>query len=166
MDGHHLGVHREGSVCLGSAAAVVHFLECAHFLGRLLLLVLRLQLVLLALLQLGLHVHEGRAGESAACDTAMLESAAVEARAVVVVALANDLAAAHDDAAMAVVQRRFFSLLQAERQVIVRLHFAVDGGLLVGGVVVDSDGGGWNVIGKSRYILECGCRSVLGLCDC
>lgn len=139
MDGHHFGVHGERSVCLGSAAAASQFFESDKILGRLLLLSFRLELVLLALLQLGLHIHQSRSLEGAACDAAVLESAAVETRAVVVVALADDLSAAHDDTAVAVVERRFCSLLEAKRQVIVRLHFAVGGGvggLLVGEIVV------------------------------
>lgn len=104
VDGHHFGVHGERSVRLGAAAST-DLLHSSKLLGILLLLVLRVGLVLLALLQLGFHLGEGGAVEGATCDTAMLECAAVEARTVVVVALADDLAAAHDDTAMAIVQR-------------------------------------------------------------
>jgi hypothetical protein len=123
VDGHHLGVHREGSVCL-RAATCTDLLHGSLFL----LLVLRLALVALTLLQLGLHLSQGIAIEGAACDTAMLECAAIKSRTVVVMALADDFAAAHNDTSMAVVQRRFSSLLEAERQVTVRLHFGVSGG--------------------------------------
>lgn len=144
MDGHHFRVHGERGVCLGSAAAATQFLECDKILGRLLLLSFRLELVLLALLQLGLHIHQSGTLEGAACDTTVLECAAIETRAVVVVALADDLTTAHDDTAVAVVQRRFCSLLEAKRQVIVRLHFAVGGGFggLLTGAIVGGIGGG------------------------
>lgn len=55
----------------------------------------------------------------------MLERTAIEARAVVVVALPDDFPTADDNAAMAVVQRRLGGLLKAERQVVVGLHVAV-----------------------------------------
>ena len=115
MDGHHLGVHGEGSVRLGSTTV------SEPFKGSLLLF--RAEFVRLALLQLFLHVGKGRAVEGAAGDSSMLQRAAVESWAVVVVALADDLASTHDDAAVAVVERRFRGLLEAQRQIIVRLHF-------------------------------------------
>ena len=115
MDGHHLRVHGERGVRLGSTAVAVP-LENS-------LLLFRAEFVRLALLQLGLHVGKGRAVEGAACDSSMLECAAVESWAVVVVALADDFASTHDDAAVAVVERRFRGLLEAQRQIIVRLHF-------------------------------------------
>lgn len=104
VDGHHLGVHGEGSVCVDIASGT-DLLESSGSprRRRRLLIVLRSGLVLLALLQLGLHLGESSAIESTACDTAMLESAAIETRAVVVVALADDLATAHDDTAVAIV---------------------------------------------------------------
>ena len=49
--------------------------------------------------------------------TRLERAAAIEARTVVVVALAQDLAAAHDDAAVAVVQRGLGGLLEAEGEV-------------------------------------------------
>lgn len=104
VDGHHFGVHGERSVRLGAAAAA-DLLHSSKLPGLLLLLVLRVDLVLLALLQLGFHLGKSGAIKGAACDTAMLECAAVETRTVVVVALADDLAAEHNDTAMAIVQR-------------------------------------------------------------
>lgn len=124
MDGHHLGMHGEGCVCVGTAAAA-HFLKCHELLRLLLLFAIILVQLLLALLDLHLHVGQGRAVESAVCDTAMLESAAIVAGTVVVVALADDFASADDDAAVAVVQWRFRCLLKTEREVIVRFHFDV-----------------------------------------
>ena len=100
VDGHHLGVHGERSVCV-DAASSTDLLESSELSRR--LIVLRFGLVLLALLHLGLHFGEGSAIEGTACDTTVLECAAIETRAVVVVALTNDLATAHDDAAVAVV---------------------------------------------------------------
>jgi len=67
----------------------------------------------------------------------MLECAAIETRTVVVVALADDLATAHDDTAVAVVQRRLSGLLEAKREVVVRLHFVVSFGVF-GGIVGES----------------------------
>jgi len=55
----------------------------------------------------------------------MLECAAVEPGTIVIVALSDDLAAANDNAAMAVVERRLSGLLEAEGQIVVGLHFAV-----------------------------------------
>jgi hypothetical protein len=115
VDGHHLRVHGEGGVGLGSAA-VAELLESS-------LLLFRAELVRLALLQLGLHVGEGRAVEGAAGNSSMLQCAAVESWAVVVVASTDDLTSTHDDTAVAVVERRFRGLLEAQRQIIVRLHF-------------------------------------------
>lgn len=104
-------------------AAVAHFLKSHKPLDLRLLLLL--VLLSLALLELHLHVDQGRTIERAVCDTAMLESAAIVSRAVVVVALANDLTTANDDTSMAIVEWRFRCLLKAEREVIVRFHFDV-----------------------------------------
>lgn len=104
VDGHHFGVHGERSVRLGAAAST-DLLHSSKLLGILLLLVLRVGLVLLALLQLGFHFSKSGAAEGAACDSDMLQCTAVEARTIVVVALTDDLAAAHNDTAMAIVQR-------------------------------------------------------------
>ena len=108
-------------------ASSTNLLESSELSRRLrrLPIVLRSGLALLALLQLGLHLSEGSTVEGTACDTAMLECAAIETRAVVVVALTDDLATAHDDTAVAVVQRRLGGLLEAKREVVVRLHVAV-----------------------------------------
>ena len=115
MDGHHLGVHGEGSVRLGSTTV------SEPFKGSLLLF--RAEFVSLALLQLFLHVGKGRAVEGAACDSSMLQGTAIKSWAIVIVALADDLATTHNDAAVAVVEWRFRGLLEAQRQIIVRLHF-------------------------------------------
>ena len=145
MDGHHFGVHGERSVRVGAASRAA-FLERRRLLRRRQrrqLIVLRFGLVLLlllALLQLGLHLGESSAVQGTACDTAMLECTSIETRAVVVVALADDLTAAHNDAAVTVVQRRLGGLLEAKREVVVRLHFVVSVGLF-GGFV----GGGLGV---------------------
>lgn len=134
MDGHHLGVHGQRSVCVDTASGT-DFLDSSELPRRWqqqLLIALRSGLVLLAFLQLSLHLGESSAIEGATCDTAMLECAAVETRAVVVVALSDDLATAHDDTAVAIVQRRFGGLLEAKREVVVRLHFVVSFGLFGG----------------------------------
>lgn len=112
MDGHHLGVHRERSIGLGSDTTV-EFTESSLFILR----------ARLALLQLCLHVCKGRAVKGAACDSSMLQCAAIKSRTIVIVALADNLAATHDNTPVAVVERRFRGLLEAQRQVIVRLHF-------------------------------------------
>lgn len=107
---------------MGTAAAA-HFLKGHELLDLHLLLLL--VLLSLALLEPHLHVGQGRTIERAVCDAAMLESAAIVPRAVVVVALANDLTTTNDDTSMAVVKWRFRCLLKAEREVIVRFHFDV-----------------------------------------
>lgn len=123
MDGHHFGVHRERSVRLGTASTA-NLLESDEIVRvlPLLLLVFLFRFILLALLQLRLHICQGGSIESAVCDAAVLENSAVEAGTIIVVTLANDLAAANDDTAMAVVEGRFGGLLEAKREVIVRLH--------------------------------------------
>lgn len=55
-------------------------------------------------------------------DAAVLESAPIEARAVVIVALTDDFTAAHDDGTMAIVERRLGGLLDAQVEVCVGLH--------------------------------------------
>lgn len=79
-------------------------------------------LLLVLFLQLVLQLLDGVAIEGALGDLAVLQTASIEAGLVVVVAVADDLAAANDDGAMAVVERRLGSLLEAERQIIVGLH--------------------------------------------
>ena len=51
---------------------------------------------------------------------------------VVVVALTDDLAIAHDDTAATIVKRQFGGLLEAKRDMIFRLHVAISFGLLGG----------------------------------
>ena len=99
MDGHHLGVHGQRSVGVVAAAG-------ATFEGREVGLGLLLLRFLLLLLQLLLQLGDGWAVQAAVGDTTVLEGAAVEARAVVIVALTDDLTAADDDTTMAVVERR------------------------------------------------------------
>ena len=118
------------------AASSTDLLESSELSRR--LIVLRFGLAILALLQLGLHFGEGRAIEGTACDTAMLECATIETRTVVVVALTDDLATAHDDTAVTVVQRRLGGLLEAKREILILLHVAVSFGLF-GGFVGEGD---------------------------
>ena len=89
------------------------------------LLVLLLFRLILLLLQLLLQVGDRRPIEGAVSNPAMLEGAAIEARAIVVESLANDLAATNDDTAVTVVQRRLGGLLEAESQIVIGLHFDV-----------------------------------------
>lgn len=101
-------------------AAATHAFEGREGLRRrrsLSLWTFGLLLVLLLSLQLG----DGGA-VCGAGKTAGLESAAVETRAVVVVALTDDFAAADDDAAVAVAEGGVGGLLEAEGQVVVSLH--------------------------------------------
>ena len=65
------------------AASGTDFLESSELSRRLrrVLIVLRFGLVLLTLLQLGLHLSESTAIESTACDPAMLGCAAIKTRA-------------------------------------------------------------------------------------
>lgn len=67
----------------------------------------------------------------------MLENSAVKAGTVIVVTLANHLAAANNDTAMTVVEGRFGGLLEAKREIIVRLHCDCLAGL-TGGLAGDS----------------------------
>jgi len=113
VDGHHLGVHGEGGVRLRSTTVAEPLKDSFLFL--------RAEFVRLALLQPCLHVGKGRAVEGAVGDSSMLQCAAVESWAVVIVALTDDLSTTHDNTAMAVVERGFRGLLEAQRQVIVRV---------------------------------------------
>lgn len=61
-------------------------------------------------------------GERLARQSAGLQSPTVEPRAVVIESLADHLAALDDNAAVAVVQRRELSLLEAQVEVSVSLH--------------------------------------------
>ena len=90
----------------------------------LLLLGLLLVLFLLGLLELLLQLCHGWAVEDAAAigDATVLEGATVELWAVVVVALSDDFTAAHDDAAVTIVQGRLVGLLEAKSEVLIGLH--------------------------------------------
>jgi len=92
--------------------------------GLLLLLRLLLLLFLLGLLQLLLQLCHCWTVEDAAAvsDAAILQSATIELWAVVVVALSDDFAATHDDAAMAVMQWGLVGLLEAKSEVLIGLH--------------------------------------------
>ena len=74
--------------------------------------------LLLFILLLCVRVEVGRG------QAAILQGPTVEARTVVVVAFADDLATADDDATVTVMQGRFESLLEAERlvSVVLRRH--------------------------------------------
>lgn len=84
---------------------------------------LLLLLILILLLELRLQLFNSFAIEGAVGDAAVLQGTSVEPRAVVVVAMPNDLAAAHNNGAMAIVERRLGGLLHAQVQVVVGLHF-------------------------------------------
>ena len=109
MDGHHLRVHAERDVGMVAAASAF---ERRVGIGTVRLRILRSLRVLL--LQFRLQIDKRRTVQSALSNTAMLEGAAIEAGTVVIEALADDFAAADDDAAMAVVERRLGGLLEAE----------------------------------------------------
>ncbi len=128
MDRHHLRVHAERDVGLVSAAGALAGLER---IARLRVTLLLLGSILL-LLHLLLQLSDSGPVQAALGDPAMLERPAFVPGAVVVVPLADDLAAAHDNATMAVVEGGLRSLLEAERQVVVGLHRAV-GTVLLGG---------------------------------
>ena len=83
------------------------------------------ELFLLLLPQLFLEFCDGLAIRGSASDTAIFECAAIEARAIVVIALANNFATTNNHAAMAVVQRGLGCLLKTKSQIVVGLHFVV-----------------------------------------
>jgi len=124
VDCHHLRVHGERDI--GEVAAPAHGLEgCER--GRLgiasCIILLRLLVLLpILLLMLLFHLLNSRAVVGAGSDLASLECASIEARTVVVESLSDYLATADDDAAMAIVKWRLRSLLEAEGEIIVRLH--------------------------------------------
>ena len=127
MDCHHLGVHGERDI--GEVAAAAHGLE-GRERGRLsvasrIVLLRLLILLLFLLLKLLFHLLDSRAIIGPSCDLASLECASIEARTVVVKSLSYDLTTADDDAAMAVVKWRLRSLLEAESEIIVGLHFEI-----------------------------------------
>lgn len=118
MDSHHLRVNGEWDVDVMATASAFEW-------DKNVLRVLRLLLWLVFLfLQLLLQTDQRRTVEYALGDAAMLESSAIEAWFIVIVALANDLAAIHDDTSVLVVQGGLSRLLEAERQISVSLHFA------------------------------------------
>ncbi len=113
-----------------SAAGAFEWDEWLHRIRLLLLLELEL---LLLLLQLLLQLADCGPIEGTLGDAAMLQSSAIEAWAIVIMALPDDFAAADNDAPVTVVQRRLVGLLQAEREILIRLHFAISlGDLEVG----------------------------------
>ena len=123
MDGHHLTVHREGRVCMNAATRALEGDERLCRVRLLRLLVLLLFRLILLFLQFFFEIGNRRAITGSLGNATMLESPAFEARTVVIVALPNHFATANDDAAVAVVQRRLRSLLEAETQIVVGLHF-------------------------------------------
>lgn len=88
-----------------------------------LLLFLGLVAFLLALQLLLLQLSNGSSIIATVSNTPALQCATVEAWTIVVVTMSNDLATTHNDGAMAIVQRRLRGLLEAQRQVVVGLHF-------------------------------------------
>lgn len=89
-----------------------------------LLLLLGLVAFLLALqLLLLLQLSNGSSIVATVSNTPALQCATVEAWTIVVVTMSNNLATTHNDGAMAIVQRRLRGLLEAQRQVVVGLHF-------------------------------------------
>ena len=91
--------------------------------GLLRLLRLPLLRFVLLLLQFLLQGCDCRSIECRLGNMAMLESSTIEAWLVVIISLSDDLAAIDDDATVFVVQRGLGSLLEAERQIRVSLHF-------------------------------------------
>lgn len=115
-------MHAERHVGLMPAAAA---LERDESVARLRLLLLVLLQFLLPLLQLLLQLRNGGPVQAMIGDTTMFEGATLVTRTVVIVPLTDDLAAAHYDTTVAVVERGPRSLLEAKRQVVVGLHVAV-----------------------------------------
>ena len=62
----------------------------------------------------------------------MIKGTAVEARAIIIIALTNNPAATNNYAAMAVMERGLGRLLKAKIQIVVGLHFDVSGEYSVG----------------------------------
>lgn len=120
VDGHHLGVHRQASVGVVATAAVARNSLDGLELGLCSMLVL-VGLRLVA--GVGGGVVGGGEGEGGLGQgTGLEDAAAVVSGAVVVEALADDLAAFDDDTAMAIVERREMGLLDTEIEVEIRLH--------------------------------------------
>jgi len=119
VNGGHFRVHAQRRV--GEVATASHGLigrerrrSCGIFL-------LSLRLITL-LLELLLHCKHSGAIECSSRDAPSLESSSIKPGTVVVIALANDLAATDNNAAVAVVHGRLGGLLKAKSKVIVRLH--------------------------------------------
>jgi len=110
MNRHHLAMHRQRRV--GAVATATNLTSVLLILLKILLLRLRFRLRLQALLQLS----KGRPIKRASCKRAGLQVRRLEARAVGVEALANDLAAADDDGTVAVVEGRELGLSETEGQ--------------------------------------------------
>lgn len=125
MNCHHLAVHGERHIRMMAATRALEWHKRLRRV-RLNTLLFLLRLVLL-LLQLILQIGNRRSIESTIGNTAMLESSTVETRAIVIVSSTDDLATTNDDAAVTVVERGLGSLLEAESQVVVGLHFDVSG---------------------------------------
>lgn len=89
----------------------------------LLLLGLVAFLLALQLLLLLLQLSNGSSIIATVSNTPALQCATVEAWTIVVVTMSNNLATTHNDGAMAIVQRRLRGLLEAQRQIVVGLHF-------------------------------------------
>lgn len=127
MDGHHLAVHRQRRVDIRSAAAAAAVGSRFHGDKIRLRLLLRMRLLIFILLLQRLHLElqscNGIAVKTTLGDAAVLQGTTVKARLVTVVARTNHLAAANHDSAVAVVQWGLGSLLEAQREVVVGLHF-------------------------------------------
>lgn len=74
-------------------------------------------------LGLSLQFSNGWSIQATRGNAAVLQSAAVEAWAVIIETLTDYLATADDDTAVAVMEGRQSSLLDTEREIIVGLHF-------------------------------------------
>ena len=122
MDGHHLRVDREWDVGIVASAGTFEWSEDGLWLLLLLLILTLLRFVLL-LLQLLLQRGNRSSIKPTLRDTTVLESSAIEARLVVVVAMPNDFPTVNNNTAVLIVQRGLRGLLEAERQIRVSLHF-------------------------------------------
>lgn len=86
--------------------------------GRDIVLRLRLGLVLHLVLQL----CDSWSIINILCNLPSLQSTAIKAGTVIIVALANDLATTDDDSAVAIMKWRLSSLLETEGKIVVGLH--------------------------------------------
>jgi hypothetical protein len=110
-------MHRKRRV--GQLASSGHDLERSESLGRLLS---RLQLWLSLQLVLSLELSNSWTVQRAKGQTTSLQGTTIEAGAVVVIALANDLTATDHNSTMAIAERTLRSLLKAKIQIVVSLH--------------------------------------------